>query len=273
MKVNIVSHTPNPEQLIAAAANLCYSDMPIDKLQEKLTPEKAATLNEKLLNMGHESPFEHINFTFSIEGISRVVSHQMVRHRVGCSYNQRSQRYINESEGNYVTPNLIQKDEIIENMYQEFIENAFENYDTVTQALTFNLILEWSIDNWPEFYNLQENMEVEKAVQFFIDRQKKIYQQFKRRAQEEARYLLPNACATSLIVTMNARALFNFFKLRCCRRAQDEINQLAWEMLRQVKNISPVIFRNAGAPCQFGPCPEGEYSCGKPYRSKEDGNK
>jgi thymidylate synthase (FAD) len=83
-------------------------------------------------------------------------------------------------------------------------------------------------------------------------------------AKEDARAVLPNACATRLIVTMNARSLFHFFGLRCCVRAQSEIRQMANEMLKLCKEVAPQIFANAGANCeQLGYCPECDMCCGR----------
>ena len=84
-----------------------------------------------------------------------------------------------------------------------------------------------------------------------------------KKAIEDARYVLPNACDTKMIVTMNIRSLYNFFALRCCNNAQWEIQNVANEMLRMCKDISPTLFKNAGAPCLRGKCPEGNKSCGK----------
>ena len=83
-------------------------------------------------------------------------------------------------------------------------------------------------------------------------------------ANENARYVLPNACETKIVFTMNVRSLYNFFSKRCCNRAQEEIRELADEMLKLVKEIAPILFKNAGAPCVKGRCPEGKMTCGRP---------
>ena len=83
-------------------------------------------------------------------------------------------------------------------------------------------------------------------------------------ANEDARFVLPNACETKMVVTMNARSLCNFFRLRCCERAQWEIRALADEMLRLVYPVAPHLFRTAGPGCLEGPCPEGKMCCGRP---------
>jgi len=86
---------------------------------------------------------------------------------------------------------------------------------------------------------------------------------------EDARYILPNASETKMIFTMNARELMHFFTVRCCRRAQTEIRELATVMLKTVKKAAPVIFENSGPNCLRIPCPEGKYSCGKPYKASD----
>lgn len=82
-------------------------------------------------------------------------------------------------------------------------------------------------------------------------------------APEDARYLLPNATETKIIMTMNARELLHFFRLRCCERAQWEIRAMAVGMLKLAKGVAPTIFRDAGPGCVAGPCPEGDFCCGR----------
>ncbi|MFW5945256.1 MAG: FAD-dependent thymidylate synthase [Candidatus Natronoplasma sp.] len=87
---------------------------------------------------------------------------------------------------------------------------------------------------------------------------------------EDARFVLPNATKTNIIVTMNARELWHFFSLRCCKRAQWEIREMANRMLELVKEKAPIIFEEAGAPCVRGPCPESEeFFCGEPIKEDE----
>ena len=88
------------------------------------------------------------------------------------------------------------------------------------------------------------------------------------KSNEDARFVLPNACATRMVVTMNARELLHFFELRCCNRAQWEIRALAWDMLRLCREAAPEIFENAGPACLRGACPEGKASCGRPYQKE-----
>jgi thymidylate synthase (FAD) len=90
-----------------------------------------------------------------------------------------------------------------------------------------------------------------------------------KKANEDARFVLPNACDTRIIETMNARSLYNFFRQRCCNRAQWEIREVACEMLRLVKEVAPVLFKNAGPACVKGACSEGSYTCGEAKTMRE----
>lgn len=220
MKVKILAHTPNPERVIALAGKLCYSPVGIDELNDKISDEEVNKFISKLADMGHMSPFEHASFTFAIEGISRNCSHQIVRHRVA-SYSQQSQRYV-KMNGEYVTPPIIKDDDKLNYVYDIMMNNAYNSY-----------------------YKM-----VEKLIE--LGRTEK-------EAIEDARYILPSACTTKMEFTMNVRELLHFFKQRCCKRAQWEIRALANEMLKQCKEISPLLFKNAGAPCST--CTEGELKC------------
>ena len=88
-------------------------------------------------------------------------------------------------------------------------------------------------------------------------------------ANEDARFVLPNAAETKMIVTMNARELMHFFRLRCCNRAQWEIREVAWRMLKLVTNVAPTMFETAGPSCVNGACSEGKMSCLKMKEVKE----
>ena len=219
MKVELITYTPNPEKVVATAAKLCYSSSDISTLQDNLTEDKISDFVNMLASMHHESPFEHVSFTFGIEGISRACSHQLVRHRIA-SYSQKSQRYVDESCFKYVIPqSIIDKDMIEEYIYlMYYIEEVYKDLKAV-------------------------------GVE-----------------SEDARMVLPNACETSIIVTMNVRSLLNFFKHRVCNRAQWEIKELAREMLKICKGISPKLFDKAGPSCIRGACSEGIMSCGEPIK-------
>ena len=228
MKVRLINYTKDPEKIVAQSARLCYSALGIEELREKLSDESIIKLVKKIMKLGHYSVLEHATFTFAIEGISRITSHQLVRHRLA-SFSQQSQRYVKiDKEGfPYIVPKSIEKDEKLAKIYID----AIKKLDGIYQQL------------------LDYNIEA-----------------------EDARYILPQAVTTKMIVSANARELLHIFKLRCCNRAQWEIRELAIKMLKEVEDIAPIIFENAGPPCILGPCPEGELSCGKPWsKNKEEG--
>lgn len=234
MKVKIITCTPEPESVVAAAARLCYSNSNIDSIMERQTPEKIKEMIEKLMSMGHESPLEHVSFTFGIEGVSRSLLAQITRHRIA-SYSVQSQRYVDMENFLPVVPFDIENNDTAYNSFKIAMIYANAYYKNIVEELEKQYV---------------ENDRLDQSVAH-------------KKAIENARSVLPNACPTNLIVTMNARSLLNFFKHRCCNRAQDEIRELANEMLALCKNIAPNIFAKAGASCVSGKCPEGKMSCGK----------
>ncbi|MBP3272061.1 MAG: FAD-dependent thymidylate synthase [Ruminococcus sp.] len=241
MKVKLLTHTPEPEKYIATAAKLCYASADVDSLLDGLDDEKIASFMDMLSSIGHESPIEHVSFTFAIEGISRACSHQLVRHRIA-SYSQQSQRYVSMDGFDYVIPPEIAEDDEILELYNKQMKAASESYNILSEKLEEK-----------HFAELTSQGIAEKAAR----------QKAKKMAIEDARFVLPNACETKIVVTMNARTLRHFFKLRCCNRAQWEIRAVAVEMLRQASEVAPILFRNAGPSCVCGSCTEGKMSCGK----------
>jgi thymidylate synthase (FAD) len=240
-KVTLLAYTPDPEKLVAAAAKLCYSASSPQTLLEGLTPEKTESFLQMLQTIGHESPIEHVSFTFGIEGVSRSLLAQITRHRIA-SYSVQSQRYVREKDFSYVTPPEIAAIPEAQQLYEKTMRQIGESYDQLAARLkekhTQTLMAE----------GLDEKSAAKKAEKMAI---------------EDARFVLPNACDTQLVVTMNARSLLNFFKHRCCNRAQWEIREVAYQMLALVHEVAPSLFENAGAPCVRGDCPEGKMSCGR----------
>ena len=240
MKVELLAHTPEPEKVIATAAKLCYSSSDISTLQDNLTEDKITKFIDMLVSLGHESPVEHVSFTFGIEGISRACSHQLVRHRIA-SYSQKSQRYVSENQFEYITPTAIEDVSSAKNKYNELMNHIQLEYNNIRDELI--------------------NYHISKGYD------KKVAEKM---ANEDARYVLPNACETKIIITMNIRSLFNFFRLRCCNRAQWEIRTVANEMLKLCLQKAPHIFANAGPSCiADGKCSEGKMTCGKYNEMKE----
>ena len=217
MIVKLLAYTQNADAICAAAGNSCYSERPSYEIVEDINSEKVLS---RIVGMGHHSVIEHAAFTFSVEGVSRALTHQLVRHRVA-SYSQQSQRYVSMKVPSFVTPHTVQDDPDAMKVFE----------DTMAEI--------WAA------YGKLESMGI---------------------PAEDARYLLPNGCTTNITITMNARELLHFFSLRCCNRAQWEIREMADKMLELCREVSPVIFRDAGPPCVRGPCPEGKLSCGKPRR-------
>ncbi len=246
LNIKLLNHTPEPEKLISAAAKLCYSDVSGGEIMDNLNEEKAKKFLEFLMNLGHESPIEHVSFSFSIEGVSRVLTHQLVRHRIA-SYSQRSQRYVQEGQFHYIVPTEINKIEEARDIFIDQMEKDQESYDKLTEVLYKKHLKNYKENNSPK--------EAEKLA--------------KKKAIEDARYVLPNSCETKIMVTMNARSLIHFFNLRCCNRAQWEIRNLADEMLKEVKKVAPNLFMNVGPRCLKGPCPEGEMTCGEIVKVRE----
>ncbi len=247
MKVKIISHTPEPEKIIASAAKLCYSAVGIDEIMDGLSEEKTEKFINMLMGLGHESPLEHVSFTFAIEGVSRSLLAQLTRHRIA-SYSVQSQRYVSKENFSYIIPPEIDSIPEARELFVQAMENDRETYKKL-----INILSEKHTKD-----NMANGMDAKKAASAAS-----------KKANEDARYCLSNACDTKIIMTMNIRSLYNFFSLRCCNRAQWEIRRLACEMLRLVKEISPALFKNAGPGCISGACPEGAYSCGQAKQVRE----
>jgi thymidylate synthase (FAD) len=221
MKVKLLSYTNQAEVLCATAARTCYSSEAPSKILESIDEAKVDKFIDNVVGMGHHSIIEHAYYTFSLEGVSRAMTHQLVRHRLA-SFSQQSQRYVSLLTPDYVVPATVKGNPEAERRFQEAMDQA-----------------------WGAYQKLAEIVPV-----------------------EDARYVLPNACASNIMVTMNARELLHFFTLRCCSRAQWEIREAAELMLAELLKVSPAIFKDAGPGCVRGPCPEGKLSCGRPRKRR-----
>ena len=222
MHVKLVKYTQDPEKTCAVAAMYSVKEKIEDEMFTDTDHDKAMNVLKRVTASGHHSVLEHASFTFNVSGVSRALTHQLVRHRIA-SYTQQSQRYVKLKAKGYVTPSTI-------------TDSGFaEKYDSMIETIN-------------NFY--QEMMD-------------------NKIPAEDARYILPNAANTSIVITMNARELLHFFALRSCNRAQWEIREMSDEMLRQCKEVAPTIFAKAGPGCIRGPCPEGEWTCGKPRGGEE----
>lgn len=227
--VQLVKHTPEPVKAVAIAARLCYAEDTTELLD--MSTDEADKLVTRLRRMGHLSPFEHASFTFYIEGVSRAMTHQLVRHRLA-SYSQRSQRYVRHGDFDYIVPPQL------EGCTVETDQGPVDAVEYFRQTMA--LI----------------GRRYEKLVAALGDRGET--------SNEDARYVLPNACETKIVVTMNARELLHFFQERLCLRAQWEIRSVAETMLDKLKELCPVIFAGMGPKCiDRGSCPEGKMTCGQ----------
>lgn len=233
LKVKLLEYTPNPEKVIAEAAKLCYSSVGIDEIDVNLDKDKIEKFLNMLMSYGHESPIEHVSFTFAAEGISRSLSHQLVRHRIA-SYSQQSQRYVKLEQFEYVIPPEIARNEKAKILFEKSMEDSQKAYNEIAGLL--------------EQRYLEQGISKGSA---------------EKKAIEDARYVFPNACETKIVFTMNARSLMNFFRHRCCNRAQWEIRNLAEIMLVEVKKVAPSLFKYSGPSCINNICPEGKMSCGR----------
>lgn len=189
MKVTLLRITEYPEELISSSARVCYASQP-------KTPDANVKLIRNLKDWGHLSMFEHACATFLVEDVSRACTHQLVRHRIA-SFSQQSQRYVNESGFDYVTPPTVEKDPKAKKVYDEAVEYARKSY--------------------------KELMDLGVP-------------------KEDARFLLPNATSSKIVVTMNFRELRHFIKLRTEKGAQWEIQALGREMLKLLKEKAPNVF-------------------------------
>jgi len=240
-KVELIRYTPDGEKLVAAAARLCYSPVGISEIEDSLDESKIESFLSLLLDLNHESPIEHVTFTFGVEGVSRTLTHQLVRHRIA-SYSQQSQRYVKLDQFQYIIPPAIEKNEKAKALFIQSMEESQSTYNEIADLLFEDYFKRYIEEGFSE---------------------KEAKQKAEKESIEDARYVFPNACETKIVFTMNARALNNFFRLRTCNRAQWEIRELAIEMLKEVKKVYPILFKNAGPKCLTGPCPEGRMTCGK----------
>ncbi len=245
--VILLAYTPDPQRTVACAAKLCYSPSTIETVHNGLTEEKTAQFVEMLSNLGHESPIEHASFTFGIEGVSRALLAQITRHRMA-SFSVQSQRYVKEKMFEFVLPPEIEADEDAKRIYLAAMEEDQRHYDELTAILTAKHLKTFLAEGKDE--KIATRMAEKKAI-------------------EDARFVLPNACETKMIMTMNCRSLLNFFRHRCCTRAQWEIRDVANQMLKLVYEVAPEIFKKAGPACVSGKCSEGSMTCGRAAEMKE----
>ena len=198
MTIELVASTPNPELVIANAARTCY-----DSKEKDL--ESSRKMIKAIVKSGHESCVEHATATFRLSDVSRVLTHELVRHRL-LSFSQRSQRYVKENEPSYVIPDVLVDDNttnkkmlLARDIFEKAMQSAWDAY---------SLLLSYGLK------------------------------------PEDARFVLPNACATEIVVSGNFREYRNFLKLRLSPRAQWEIREAAYIILDKLYDIAPSCFED-----------------------------
>ena len=198
MTIELVASTPNPELVIANAARTCY-----DSKEKDL--ESSRKMIKAIVKSGHESCVEHATATFRLSDVSRVLTHELVRHRL-LSFSQRSQRYVKENEPSYVIPDVLvddntanQKMLLARDIFEKAMQSAWDAY---------SLLLNYGLK------------------------------------PEDARFVLPNACTTEIVVSGNFREYRNFLKLRLSPRAQWEIREAAYIILDKLYDIAPSCFED-----------------------------
>lgn len=204
MEVKLIAVTPYPERMCAMAMRSCHTPEAAHELE--MDNDLIERMIRSAMKIKHFSVLEHANFTFSIGGVSRALTHQLVRHRLA-SYSQQSQRYVKLDKPTYVMPPAIK--DIEDQRGLAWVETSAPDL--------FDLMMQ---DAW-ENYNKLIKMGVK---------------------AEDARFVLPNACTTNIVVTMNARELLHFFHLRCAKHAQWEIREMANRMLEKCREVAPIIF-------------------------------
>ncbi len=230
LKVMLLRYTPDPDEVVALGARLCYAQADLETLRERVETNDQQKFIAGVMERGHLSVTEHASFTFAVEGVSRALLAQLTRHRIA-SFSVQSQRYVSMADGfDFVVPPSISA--LGEAEEAEFIRQM-------------NTMHKW-------YCQWQDKLGGAKE-----------------KSNEDARFVLPNAASTRLLVTMNARELMHFFELRCCNRAQWEIREMAWQMLAQCRRTAPALFEHAGPACLTGHCPEGKAACGRAKEVKE----
>lgn len=204
MNVELITWTPNPELLAAAAARLCYEDISAVNILHDLSADDVEHLLDIILSSGHLSVLEHITFTFAIDGVSRVLTHQLVRHRVGVAFSQQSQRYAQVTGASCIMPRSIQTN-------PRYAAEAMAMMDAATKL--YKQLLDTGVP------------------------------------KEDARYILPQAIETRLVMTANFRALLQMYRLDACLRSQWEMRYLVNSMKREIRRVSPRLASELKIKC------------------------
>jgi thymidylate synthase (FAD) len=204
--------------LIYTACRTCYSELRPEDIFERATdgrvaPEKQQELVRRVIESGHGSTIEHIVFTFAISGVTRTLSHQLVRHRAGLAFDQQSQRYLDYKRPAYMVPGTIQDAPVeLRERYESMLDGSLAFYSDLLEAGV---------------------------------------------PGEDARFVMPNATRTNLVMTTNLRALIHMSGLRLCTMAQWEIRRLFQLIRHEVFDVSPFLGSFLAPKCvPLGYCDE-----------------
>lgn len=237
VKLSNFSNYENPIITLYRAYRVCYSRGKQSEIKLPITNTGAidyeAMTNFITSHMNHVSPLEHVSFTFEISGVSRALTHQLVRHRTG-KYSQQSQRYVKLGQFEYVIPPSIQADPELKARFIEEMERDQEAYDFFVYKLITNQIKDSNLsvpdpNNHDQFKLLYP----------------KYFKTFEKYAIEDARYVFSNACASNITCTMDLGNFRKFYALRYCTHAQWEIRELARLMGKEVVKVLPFALRGA----------------------------
>lgn len=298
MKIKLISNTLNPELTIAMAGKLCYSKVGVEEISERMDENEINRFLNMLASIDHTSPLEHASFTFALEGVSRSFTHQLVRHRIA-SYSQQSQRYVKLDQFEYIIPPQIANNEVARGIFIRSMKEDQEAYDAIFNTLLeekakemkLNAITEKTVyecyigyvkkilkEKYKEnviakdipMHMLEDYILIDSLDNYWRENNRQQYLSIEKKTIEDARYVFPNACETKIVFTMNLRSIINFISHRKCRRAQWEAREVAKEMEKLITEVSPILGKLIGAPCEFGPCPEGKMTCGVKYERKNN---
>jgi thymidylate synthase (FAD) len=206
LKVNWLGESTDGEKLAEFAGRLCYMS------QKNPASRVTREYLENIKRQGHGSVLEHANYSLLIEGVSRSLTHELVRHRAGFAYSQLSQRYVDESDANFVVPPAVVGDETLEQEWREQIEAAQKSYVRLVEHL----------------------MERYAWVGDKVHRRKM--------SREAARGVLPNSTETKIVVTANVRAWRTMLELRSSEGAELEIRRCAVAIIKLLSKESPAFF-------------------------------
>ncbi|MBQ1295663.1 MAG: FAD-dependent thymidylate synthase [Clostridiales bacterium] len=236
MKVELLTKTQSAEEICTTAARTCYSSMTPEVLFHAF--KKDDNVLSDIIASGHDSVLEHAVFTFAVSGVSRVTTHQLVRHRMA-SYEQQSQRYVNIR--------TTWEDIVVPPTVQDLLDAEWELANTISDEPLRQAIAKYHDGLYDLLIELNNH----------------------HIPSEDMRYFVPQGTKSNIVITMNARELRHFFSLRLCRRAQWEIRELALKMYQECIKVCPTLFKDVGPACMTGKCREGKRSCGKPITAKE----